>query len=414
MSYPDLYPDLYPGELVPVDVPAAISTHMEWYTLDASLRRNQVIEGYKSFIWTERYSAAGDFQIVTRSSFANRQLLAADTWIGKAGSDYVMKVQTISDDTAADGSRMMTVTGMSLEKLLDDRVAMGVLSDTTTVPNWVLTGTPGDVAREMFTQVCVAGVLNPLDTIPFYTPGTLLHAGNIAEPPGVITVTVTPDTLYNSLKSICDTYNLGFRLVRNGDLSEVYFEVYTGNNLTSEQSILPAVIFDPDMESLTQISQLTSTAVVKTVAYVLAANGFEVVYAPDADTTASGYGRRVLLINSSNSTVAGPDLTTALQQEGLIALSVQKPVYSFDGQLPQTLPYIYGTDYSLGDLVEERASDGYGNLMLVTEQIFSSDDTGERAYPTLTLFQTITPDSWLSEGSLEWSEVSSGDTWSTI
>jgi hypothetical protein len=37
---------------------------MEWYTLDDALRRDQVIEEFNSFIWTERYSAWGDFQII--------------------------------------------------------------------------------------------------------------------------------------------------------------------------------------------------------------------------------------------------------------------------------------------------------------------------------------------------------------
>ena len=834
----------------------------EWYTLDSSFQKEAVIEGYISFIWTERYSAYGDFTIVTNSTFQNRQLLAVDTWIGKKDSEYIMKVETVEDDTADDGSRTITVTGSSMEKLLSDRVAMPSLSDTTTVPDWVLTGTPGDIARSMFKSICVDTVLDPLDTIPFFgssslsggivpgygiywgcwtthgiearetligrkyaiqhhyygwtsafpgslpeedwdngrlslitwqpagvnnsqlsvneladiaagvfdstidaraadvaawghpvfirfghemngtwypwsgvfnptnqltgqntnfdagtgnwtgagnctnyhastphtgsgslgmisqaagnmdvgscttaniltqgmavTPGDVVsvtawsHAasvarsvvvgalfynssgtsiggtivgsaitnsttewtqhyaqvtapsgaawcravvrvqgtaasgethhvddvlmglassgptnyvaayqrvvdrfraagasnaiwvwspnvnavpndawndfsayypgsdyvdwvgidgynwgtttgagwqtfatifndpggvyqtyqaakpimicevssveaggdkaswitdalatiktmpglkavlwfdaqtnfpidtspealsayiadvldpytqtyysagGTIPEPSDVITVTAQPDTLYNSLKSLCDTYNLGFKLNRNDVLGTIYFEVYTGNDLTADQSNFPAVIFDPDMESLSKVSQLTSTATVKTVAYVLATNGYAVVYAPGTDATVSGSDRRVLLINSSNTTAAGPDLDTALQQEGIMALAQQRPVYTFDGELPQTLSYVYGQDYNLGDLVEERNSDGYGNLMLVTEQIFSSDDTGYKAYPTLAVYQTVTPGSWLAEGSVEWSELDPSLTWATI
>ena len=194
-----------------------------WYTIDASLRRDQVIEGYESFIWTERYSAYGDFQIVMKSTLANRRLLAVDTLIGMNGSYRVMKVRTISDDTDNTGQRNITITGKSLEAILDDRVAVPNLLGSTLTPNWILTGTPGDIARAMFNGVCVFKVLDSLDSIDFYTPGTLLPEGNIGEPANIITIVASPDTLYNSIKQICDAYNLGFRLIKDGDTGKLYF-----------------------------------------------------------------------------------------------------------------------------------------------------------------------------------------------
>jgi hypothetical protein len=388
---------------------------MEYYILDDAFRRSQLIEDFQSFIWTERYSASGDFQIVTQSTLYNRTLLQPETWIWRLGSRYVMKIDTVTDDTAEDGTRNLTVTGSSLEALLDDRVAMPSLSDTTTLPSWVLTGTPGGIVREMFNQICVLGALDEKDTIPFYTLGTLFPAGSIPEPADVITTTTNPDTLYNTIKSICDTYGLGFRLVRNGETSQVYFEVYTGNDLTSGQNTLPAVIFDPNLDNLEEISQLSSTAVVKTVAYVLASNGFAVVNAPSADPNATDFSRRVLLVNSSNDDTPGSALDEALQQEGLIALAAQRTVYSFDGTLPTTSQYVYGTDYQLGDLVEERNSDGFAGFMTVTEQIFSSDSTGETQYPTLSLSETVIPGSWLAFDQQEtWDEVDPTLVWSAV
>ena len=388
---------------------------MEWYTLDDALRKDQVIEGFVSFIWTERYAAFGDFQIITKSTFENRSLLLTGTRLAMAGSTYVMVVDTVEDDTDEDGTRNITVTGKSFEALLDDRVAMPALGNLAETPAWVLTGTPGDIVRQMFHEICQFTVLDPLDTIPFYVPGTLLPEGNLGESSDVITVTAAPDTLYNTIQKICNTYNLGFRLVRNGELGQIYFEVYVGNDLTSDQSTLPAVIFDPNMDNLEKISQLTSTATIKTVAYVFAQNAAVVVYAPSSLESDSGSDRRVLLVNSSNNDDAGPDLNTALMQEGLIALAAQRTVYSFDGELPQSVPYIYGQDYKLGDLVEERNSDGFGNQMIVTEQIFASDNTGERAYPTLVVSQLITPGSWAAwDGAEDWGEVDSSVHWSDL
>jgi len=387
---------------------------MEWYTLDSALRRDSVIEEYASFIWTERYSAFGDFQIVTRSTYNNRQQLATGTRIAMKGSYRVMTVDTVADDTGLDGTRNITVTGKSLESLLDDRVAMPAMQNTTVAPNWVITERPATIVRQMFAIICVNGALDPRDSIPFYTGGQLLPSGSIPEPPDAVTITSTPGTLYAAIKAICDTYGLGFRLVRNGELGQIFFEVYTGNDLTADQTSRNPVIFDPSLDNLEKISQLTSTALVKTVAYVFAANGTKVVYAPTANQAGSGSDRRVLLVSSSNNLPAGPALDLALTQEGIQALAKQQTVYSFDGQLPQMIPYVYGRDYNLGDLVEERNSDGFGNQMVVTEQIFVSDNTGERAYPTLTLNQAIVPGTWLSEDPNDtWSTVDPTETWST-
>lgn len=389
---------------------------LDWFTLDASLRRDQYIEGCESFIWTERYQVSGDFQIVIKSTPQSRSLLSVGTRIGLNASKYVMTIDTVNDATDDQtGARNITVTGKSLENMFNDRVAMPVISDTTTNPNWVVTGKPGDVIRYMVDQICVVCVLDEHDTIPFYRMGMLLPPGNLPEPSDTITITAQPDTLYNTITQIANTYGLGFRLIRNGDAGEIYFEVYMGNDVTSGQTILNPVIFDPNLDNLEGITQLTSSAVVKTVAYVYATNGSAVVYAVGADPNATGSDRRVLIVNSSNDGDAGDALDAALQQEGLMALGAQTLVYSFDGELTPSVPYIYGVDYNLGDLVEERNSDGFGNQMVVTEQIFSKDNTGTRSYPTLTLVETITPNTWLSwDSNQQWSDVDSSVEWGTV
>jgi hypothetical protein len=389
---------------------------LDWFTLDASLRRNQMIEGFESFIWTERYQVSGDFQIVIKSTPQSRSLLSVGTRLGLNVSKYIMTIDTVSDSTDDQtGARNITVTGKSLENMFNDRVAMPAISDTTTNPNWVVTAKPGDVIRYMVNQICVVCILDEHDTIPFYRMGMLLPPGNISEPSDSITVTASPDTLYNTITQIASTYGLGFRLIRNGDAGEIYFEVYMGNDLTSDQTIFNPVIFDPNLDNLEGIAQLTSSAVVKTVAYVYATNGSAVVYAVGADPNATGSDRRVLIVNSSNDGDSGDALDAALQQEGLMALGSQTLVYSFDGELTPSVPYIYGVDYNLGDLVEERNSDGYGNQMVVTEQIFSEDNTGTRSYPTLTLVQSITPNTWASwDSNQQWSDVDSSVEWGTV
>lgn len=385
---------------------------MDWYTLDTKLDLNEIIENFQSFIWTERYSASGDFQIVTKSTFPARQMLTPGVLISKRDSYYVMKIDTVVDETDDSGIRNLTVTGQSMEALLNDRVAMPAMASTTVTPQWIINDTPGNIARYMFNQVCVNTVLSTLDTFPFYALGTLLPTGDIPETPDVITATFSPDTLYNSIKSICDAYGLGFRVVFDSQNQVFYFEVYTGNDLTTDQYVNTPVVFSPDFETLSDLTMLTSTSGLKTVAYVFAQNGTAVVASPYAASAGSGLNRRVLLVNSSNTLPAGANLTAALQQEGLQSLTAAQKIYQFDGTIPQNIPYVYGVDYGLGDVVEERNSDGLSNQMIITEQIFVSDDTGERSYPTLTLVQEIIPGAWLAAQANEtWNEVNPTTTW---
>jgi Siphovirus ReqiPepy6 Gp37-like protein len=387
---------------------------MEWYTLDSeNLWAVEEIEDFETIIWSERYSSFGDFVIVTKSTFENRTLLKPGTWIGMRGSHYTMKIETISDISEEDGTRNLTVSGRSMEALLQDRVCLNEsgLHDLTAYPSQAWTGTPGNIARAMFNWICVSGSLSAKDTIPFYHTGTLLPAGTIPEPSDSITIIFEIGTLYDSIKTLCDGYSLGFRLARKesfaNDPGEVYFEVYTGRDLTSAQNVVTPVIFAQSMESLDKVSVVKSVADIKTVAYVLALHGTAEVYAPDANTADTGAERRVLLVKADDiDLAAGTPLNEAMAQRGKDELAKHRMVYAFDGEIPQHLPYIYGIDYNLGDLVEERDSDGNINYMLVTEQIFISDKEGERAYPTLILNQMPTPGTWsVQPFDEEWADV---------
>ena len=389
---------------------------MEWYTLDDNLRRDAVIEGFQSFIWTERYSDLGDFQIVTKSTLFNKTLLRTGVWIGMKESDRIMKIESVNDKTEDDGKKNLIITGRSFESILQDRVAMPLLGDLTTTPKWEITGTPIEIAQYIFDQICVLCVLDPNDTIPFYTPGTLLPPGGIPEPNEIVTITFDPSDVFNNIKQICDIWLLGFRFVKNGDAGEIYFEIYTGTDRTSGQTDIPAVIFSPDLESFDKTSVLSSIAAQKTVAYVFAKNAAIIVYADGYDSSVSGADRRVVLVKADDIDLpAGPDLDAAMIQKGREELAKWRKIYAIDGELPKNVSYVYGIDYKLGDLIEERNPDGGANYLLVTEQIFVSDHEGERSYPTLVLEATLVPGAWDTFPPDEhWGDVDSETHWADL
>jgi hypothetical protein len=243
------------------------------------------------------------------------------------------------------------------------------------------------------------------DIIPFITGGTSpIPASTIPEPPDAITVEIKPDTVYNVIKSICEPYDLGFRLVRQYDTSHLIFEVYAGSDRTSQQNTNPVVIFSPEFENLTSTNKLETIAGEKNIAYVYSNLGFEEVVAPGVDPSIAGFERKVLVVvmDDFDAGTSAAVVTSRSQARGLQELANTRAFLGFDGEVSEISQYTYGVDYQLGDLVEMQDDHGTVSIVRVTEQIFASDSEGERSYPTLSIRQTVTTGSWLEEGTDKW------------
>jgi len=368
---------------------------MEAYVLDPLLRRIAVIDSFESLIWTERFAAFGDFQMDIESTPGMRTLLSTGTLLAMNESYHVMMVETVEDEVDADGRRMLSVKGRSIEALLLDRVAKNSTADLTTSPKWVITDHPADVARKIFHDICVLGVLDPADVIPFVYEGSFLAPDTIPDPIDPITVELDPTTVYDAIEDICTVWGLGFRLIRNFDASELWFDIYTGSDRTTGQTLNSPVIFAPSLDNLQNTKELTTIDKAKNVAYVFSPAGFLKVYPSGVDPDVTGFERHVLVVNASDVTAETTDIPGALLQKGMEELAKNRVSQSLDGEIAQNSQYKYGVHYNLGDIVEMR-TDNSTNNMRVTEQIFVSDREGERAYPTLSLNTFITTGSWLS------------------
>lgn len=392
---------------------------MELYTLDVLLRRDEIVDQFESLIWTERFNKPGDFELEIRSTPDTRRVFKPGLLLACNKSYRVMTVESVENSTDADGKKMLKITGPSLENILEDRAALAALGSTTTYPVWGLTGTPGAIMRKIFHDICVTGVLNVADKVPFINEGNVLYpVSSISESATSITVNLDPTTVLQAETDLGTLYDLGYRLYRNLDQSQLYFDVYSGSDRTTGQSSLPAVVFSPELDNLQNTTEYTSISGAKNIAYVISPVGYVVVAATSVDPAIAGLDRHVLLVNATDITDTVPATATArMTQRGNEELSKARVLAAFDGEINQNSAYVYGTDYHLGDLVEIRNQDGVANKMRVTEQIFAQDAEGERSYPTLALNTFITAGSWLSwDGSKKWIDYDLDTTtvWGTL
>ena len=376
---------------------------MDLFTLDPLNRRQYVIDQYQSLIWTERWQAYGDFQLNIQSTYGARSILKPDTWLALDRSDYVMRIESVEDDDNSDGSRNLIVKGRDISSLFDDRF----------VPRYSYTTmTPGDTARNMFHQVCVSGTWDAGDIITGITEGTFMPASTILEPADPITIDFSDPTatLFDGMVTqILTKYDLGFRILRKDSTGGLYFDVYAGSDRTTDQTTLTPVVFSVQLGNLQNTKELTDISKAKNVAYVKKDTGaYQIVYGTGVDPTTAGFERRVMQVDASSLTGGTTDQFTAA---GLEALAGARTSFLFDGEVSQQSQYVYGRDYNLGDLVEQQNIDGIVTNMRVTEQIFSSDNTGEKHYPTLVANETINAGSWLAwNNNKAWFDLDSDTT----
>jgi hypothetical protein len=370
---------------------------MEVYILDSLLRRNAVYDQFESFIWTERWQEIGDFELDLLSNLDVRSQFVVGAKLATNSSMRVMEVKSVEDVTDSEGKAVLKVKGVSLEHILEDRAARHTLSDLETAPKWIIIDTPGEVARTMFDDICRTPSLYAADAIPFLQPGSIYPADTIPESLTPIRWEQDPASLLSAIKEVCSLYDLGFRLVRNFDTSQLYFDIYSGIDRTTRQGDFPPVVFSPNMDNLQNTTEFSSIEEAKNVAYVFSNIGSAEVFADGVDPLeAIGFDRHVLYVDASEITLEHPDPSGAMIQKGKEELARHRAKSIFDGELNPYGDYTYGVDYEMGDLVEMRNKDGIITYKRVTEQIFVTDAEGERSYPTLSMDLFASANTWMS------------------
>lgn len=402
---------------------------MELYVLDSLLRSVDVIDVFISLIWTERYAELGDFELVTLSTSANQRRFVKNAKLMINKSKRIMRIETIEETFDLDNGPVMKIKGRELTAILDDRIAIKVVAGVVS-PVWYITdNTPGDTMRYMFSRICVDGSVSADDIIPFInTSGGLYPIDTIPEPTDLIDWEQKPDTLYSGLKDVSDIYDLGFRLYKDPNTSNLYFEVYSGSDRTSQQTLLPPVIFSPDMENLQDTTELTDVSKYYNVIQVLYSHqvtpvgggdpvdtvDWVTVSDPELADSTDAFERRVKILSITSIPDEVTDIAAFMIQAGVDELAKSRPIMAFDGEISQYSSYIYERDYYLGDLVETRGKNGSAGYMRVVEQIFAEDGSGERSYPTLTTKTFIQAGTWLApKYDVEWITMGDTEFWDT-
>lgn len=414
---------------------------MEIYILDALLRPIDVVDEFISFIWTERYAVKGDFQLVTLSTIQNRNRFVKDAMLIIPDSKRIMRVNTIEDTIDEDKGNTLTVKGFEVVSIFEQRVIatkqVGGAYDTMLLPiTYYTTKTPLELPGYMVWQICFATSgfqLDSDDTVPFLqnssVPGTGLYPlGNIPPiQPLAVTWEQKVNSLYSAMTDIAKAYDVGFRLYKDPNSSNLYFEAYLGNDRTSLQTIFPAVVFSSDMTNLQDTTEyIDNTAhfnvVIAIYEYPNPIDGdlpstltiTSTASDPELAFSAGGFDRKVktISVTSLPDGMLPVDIPAYLLTLAQAELTQSRPTDIFDGTIDEHGEYVYERDYFLGDLVEIRGDNGGAAFMRVEEQIIKYDASGKSSYPSLVTKSSISPGTWKSwKYDIDWDDMGSGEFW---
>lgn len=390
---------------------------MDLYTMTEYFLADEVIDEFVSAIWVERYTSAGEVQLVVPATLENKFKLREGKFLALRGSKEVAQIQTQSID-----KNLMTVKGEMLPTFLNQRYSWWRNPASTDaadrVVDWTSTMKPGEFIANVVEEM----VINPdpfpeawadadlewaLDQIDNLTLGAV-DASGVAKR---MTVNVGP--LYDAIQQIAEAEGVGFTMyLDSADEIEGYslkFTTYKGVDRSSDQEVNPLVRLLPDLDSISDLKEINSIALYKNVCYVYWEGEISVHLAEPSLPAPEGFARRVLVTNPNDQPVGhkvsvqnsrpwsyGPNEFTYVvvdeadkaafrEQHARDALANANYIRTVDGQTSPNNDYQYGVHFGMGDIIELQGLTGAISKARITEYIRSQDKNGERNYPTISV-----------------------------
>lgn len=219
----------------------------EVYILDSDFQTLGVIDEFISCIWTERYSKAGDFEIVCPVNDNTTDLLYRpaddlnDRYATIKDSNTYMVVEDVLLMTDAEDGDRYTVKGRSVESLLDRRVI------------WERYQAENVTISTVIASLVTQNVTNPSDSnrrIDTFRPnGSWFVASSNNAEKRLKIADYYGDNLYDVITSLCEAYHIGFRAVPM-DGGKFQLQIYDGVDRTYDQLERPYVVFSGKNDNL--------------------------------------------------------------------------------------------------------------------------------------------------------------------
>lgn len=395
-----------------------------------SFQPMDLVEGFSSIIWTERYNVPGDFEFRTPDIDRVRGALPLECLVSLRETTEVAMVETHEIEKDDDGEDVLVVRGRTLDFFIEHRVVTSEWrwynKPWRMHRNYTIAQTVEVILWNFFVNNSDAPVLGLGQNDYWIYSGDYYRIKNSV----VTDTTPSPEPGESRRRWLRDgpiddkfwTYlirgDLGFRTwrppSRGGrvwvaagrgnpnigiwhkepweDINDLRWDIYNGLDRTVDQLDNPNVIFTYDQGHLSDAKYLFNRKDHKDLISVASdAGGQNEFYSNDIQPT--GFDMRQMFYDIGPTPEYPPDATQAerdawwdfiedIQDTAMVQLQKQnRGRFILSTGISPTAPYVYGVDYNLGDKVTVKAEYGGQRTMVVTEYTRTQDAEGERGFP---------------------------------
>lgn len=349
--------------------------------LDPTYETLDIADVFSSFIWTDRYIGCGNFELFMPVTPKLLPILKPDNFIAVPESNRLMVIEDFLITTDAEEGDHMTVTGRSLESILERRIIWG---------QTILKGNFQEGIKKLLMENAIAPAnVNRLIPNLSFKPSTDKRITDLT-----IDTQFFGENLYDTIVALCDEKSLGFRILPEG-AGGMVFELYFGEDRSYAQEKNTWVTFSPGFENILSSNYLESNKLLKTAALVAGEGDgaqrklCEAVI--EAVEFLQGLARREVFVDASgvssnieDGQIPEQEYMNQLRAKGKEALSETSITKSFEGEIEASKQFVYGRDFFIGDIVQVVNEYGKEATSRVSELVRSHDSNGEQLTPTFT------------------------------
>jgi len=369
---------------------------MDLTVLNTSFETVYILDSYESLLWVDKFNDVGTFEIYTPVTPEILEYLKPNYYLINDASEHTMIVEDISIESDVENGNKIKIVGRSLESIMDRRI---IWDETSFKEEHNLQKAIRKlVERNISNLAKLADRKIPnfiLDSESQDTSITALKLKEGAQYDG--------DVLLEVVRSLCQEYNIGFKVILN-DSNQFVFSLYNGKNRSYSQNVLPYVVYSPEFDNVISSNYREENSKTKNVALVVGGDGNTSATDTKKPTkrtvgNATGLERRELHVNASDisktvkqeddagseTTISDAQFKKLLDKRGKKELAeINRDSKTFDAQCDTTKMYVYGTDFFMGDIVQMANEYGMETECRITEFTWSCSTTGLETYPTFT------------------------------
>ena len=353
------------------------------YVLNSNYDKVVVMDHYESALWVDRYNCPGEFELYIPAEEKLFSYIETGAFLANNESDRIMIIEGIKIDTDIEDGNKVTITGRSLESILDRRIIWRQTDfNNANLQNAIKSLLNENVISPAISERRIPNVVFQDSTDSRITSLTL-------------TAQYTGDNLLDVINEICEQNKIGYKMILD-DNKQLVFSLYMGIDRSYSQTANNFVIFSPKFENLLNSNYKKDDTSYKNVTLV-AGEGEGIERKTRIIGAASGINRRELYTDARDvrsKDAEGNDLSEGeynalLDQRGIEKLSEAKITEEFNGETDPFESFVYGEDFFMGDLVQIRNEYGFETASRIIEFVYSDDvSDGSKYYPTFEVYET--------------------------